>query len=166
MRTKPPFSYYTDQMWRYFIPRWKWNVTHPEQPVVYQTYITERNYKVCAAIWDGLTEEQRTIMTTIHTTPHEELPFRMEQLSERLNRPVRELWHESYVVTRLTGERMQLVEERGSARITENHGAARPTEERGSTGLTEERSAARLTEKRNAAGLTEECGVAGRTTKH
>lgn len=107
---KPAYSYYTDKMWRYFIPRNRWhreNGTVPE----FQNEVEHENYALCSLVWSTLSPMEKGALTVIYCTPHEELDIAVRRFALEHALTIQAVWSISHRIGRQLGIRKGLIAE-------------------------------------------------------
>ena len=119
---KPAYSYYTDKMWRYFIPRdrrHRENGTRPE----FQNEVEHENYALCSLVWSSLSPVEKDALTVIYCTPHEEFDGTIQRFAAEHALSVQAVWSISHRLGRQLGIRKGLIaEERLPAFSKERNG--------------------------------------------
>ena len=111
---KPPYSYYTDKMWRDFIPRWRWNRNHDVEGTPLLP-VQNENYQVCLTIWKELTTVERQIIEAVTCSERERIGEEIRKISLRTNLDIQHVWHEAFRIGRMTAVRRGLIDERSQS---------------------------------------------------
>ena len=106
---KPAYSYYTDRMWRDFIPRWEWNEQNNAPPNRLLP-IQSTNYDVCLLFWNDLTQDQRDIIKTVTCTEHEQIGWKVGELAQRLQISPGAVWTIAFRIGRVTALQRGLID--------------------------------------------------------
>ena len=126
---KPPYSYYTDKMWRDFIPRWRWNKNHDVEGTPLLP-VQNENYQVCLGIWKDLTTVERQIIEAVTCSERERIGEDVRKISLRTNLDIQHVWHEAFRIGRMTAVRRGLIDDKsqpeyaGLVERANNHGHA------------------------------------------
>ena len=107
---KPAYSYYTDKMWRYYIPREKRYREYGIQPD-FQNRVERENYTLCSIVWSGLSPTEKETLSVICCTPREKLSDAVRQFAMDHALSVQAVWSISYRISRQLGIRKGLIAE-------------------------------------------------------
>lgn len=106
---KPAYAYYTDKMWRYFIPRWKWHQEHGTTQTQFHDAVEMENYTLCAAVWDTLTEQEREIQCIVHCTTYDETDSAVKEYAAQHGMRTQSVWSISHNIGKELGVKKGLV---------------------------------------------------------
>ena len=109
---KPAYSYYTDKMWRYFIPRLESSRESGIKPV-FHNKIEQENYVLCDLIWSGLSPTERDVMTVIYSIRKDSLDDAIGMLAAKHSLSAQAVWSIAHRIGRQLGIRKGLVAEQG-----------------------------------------------------
>ncbi len=107
---KPAYSYYTDKMWRYFIPRLESSQENGIKPV-FHNKIEQENYVLCNLIWSGLSPTERDVMTVIYSIRKSSLDDAIGMLAAKHSLSAQAVWSIAHRIGRQLGIRKGLVAE-------------------------------------------------------
>ena len=110
--TKPAYSYYTDKMWRYFIPRQKWHQDNGTQQTLFQNDVERENYGLCQQVWDGLTDQEREILALVHCTGYEETSYEVQRYDAAHGMRDQSVWSIAHQIGKELAIKKHLVPER------------------------------------------------------
>ncbi len=119
---KPAYSYYTDKMWRFFIPR---AMRHQEEGTMpeFRDDVDHLNYVLCSQVWSGLSPMEKDVLTIIYCTPHEELEDTIHRFANKHALSIQAVWSISHRLGRRLGIRKGLIaEEHKSVFMKERNG--------------------------------------------
>ena len=107
---KPAYSYYTDKMWRFFIPRYKQYRENGIQPD-FRNEVERGNYALCGIVWSGLSSTEKDTLAVIYCTPREELEEAVRRFAAEHALSVQAAWSISHRTGRQLAIRKGLIAE-------------------------------------------------------
>lgn len=105
---KPPYSYYTDRMWRYFLDR-----RQREQNGTISADdlrpVEQRNYSVCLELWNEMSTVEEWIVNAMSRSDQGYANKLMAQTAEDTGIPISEAWIIAHAISKKTAIKRGLI---------------------------------------------------------
>lgn len=105
---KPPYSYYTDRMWRYFLDR-----RQREQNGTISADdlrpVEQQNYSVCLELWNEMSAAEECIVNAMSRSDQGYANRLMAQAAEYTGIPISEAWSKAHAISRKTAIKRGLI---------------------------------------------------------